>query len=150
MRRCEAGGYVGGFEARFDQRVLRGQVVNQRCAGRQRLVERHDRRLSGDLDRDLFGEVFGLSGGVADHRSDRLADIGHALMREDRLRYRDIIRAIETRTDRFHITEGRRRYDRHFWRRVDGEDASTRNRAAQEAQNAGALREVGGVAAAPS
>ena len=74
----------------------------QRRAGCQRLVKRHDRRLSGDLDRDLFGEVFGLSGGVADHRSDWLTDIGHALMREDRLRYRDIIGAIETRTDRFH------------------------------------------------
>src|SRR6266480_6254957 len=110
--------------------------MDQRRAGCQRLVKRHDRRLSGDLDRDLFGEVFGLSGGVADHRSDWLTDIGHALMREDRLRYRDIIGAIETRTDRFHIAEESRGYDRHFRRRVHGEDAATRDRAAQEAQYA--------------
>jgi hypothetical protein len=71
-------------------------------------------------------------------------------MRQDRLRYRDIIGAIETRTDRFHIAEDRRGYDRHFWWRVHGEDASTRDRAAQEVQYAGVLREVGGVAAAPS
>src|SRR5580693_7763949 len=95
------------------------------------------------LSTSNHGEVFGLSGGVADHRSDWLTDIGHALMREDRLRYRDIVGAIEMRTDRFHIAEESRGYDRHFRRRVHGEDAATRDRAAQEAQYAGALGKVG-------
>ena len=96
--------------------------------------------LGFDLDRDLFGEIFGLSGGVGDHRSDRLADIGDALIGEDRLRHRDIIGAIEARTDRFDIAENSRGYDWHFWRRVHGEDAAARERAAHEAQYAGALR----------
>ena len=149
MRRCEGGSDARGFEARVDQRVLRCHVMDQRRAGCQRLVERHDRRLGGDLDRDLFGEIFGLSGGVGDHRGDRLADIGDALMGEDRLRNRDIIGAIEARTDRFDIAENSRGYDWHFRRRVHREDAAARDRAAHEAQYAGALRQVGGVAAAP-
>src|SRR5215469_2083046 len=148
--RREGGIDFGGFETRVDHRVLRGRVMNQRRTGCQRLIERHDRCLGGELDSHLFGEVFGLSGGVADDRSDRLTDIGHALMREDRLGYRDIIGAIETREDRFHIAEKGRGYDRDFWRRVHDEDAPTCDRAAQEPQYAGALSEIGGVAAASS
>jgi hypothetical protein len=44
---------------------------------------------SFDLDRNLLGKIFGLSSGVGDHCSDRLADIGDALIGEDRLRNRD-------------------------------------------------------------
>src|SRR5215831_2639777 len=150
VRHREGGIDFGGFETRVDHRVLRGCVMNQRRTGCQRLIERHDRCLGGDLESHLFGEVFGLSGGVADDRSDRLTDIGHALTREDRLGYRDIIGAIETRADRFHIAEDNRGYDRNFWRNINGEDPSTCDRAAQEPQYAGVLREIGGVAAAPS
>ena len=114
--------------------------MDQRRAGRERLIQRHDRRLSFDLDRDLFGEVFGLSGGAGDHRGDRLADIGDALIGEDRLRNRDIIRAIEARTDRFDIAENSRGYDWHVWRRAHGEDVAAGERAAHEPQYAGALR----------
>ena len=122
--------------------------MDQRRAGCQRLVERHDRPLRGDLDRDLFGAIFGLSGGVGDHRSDRLADIGDTLMGEDRLRNRDVIGAIEARTDGFDIAENSRGYHWHFRRCVHGEDAAARDRAAHEAQYADALREVAGVPAA--
>jgi len=111
---CAGGSDAGGFEVRVDQRVLRCRVMDQRCAECQSLVERDDQRLGGDLDRDLFGEILGLSGGFGDHRGDRLANIVDALMGEDRLRYRDIIRAIEARTDRFDIAEDGRGYDRHF------------------------------------
>jgi class 3 adenylate cyclase len=52
---------------------------------------------------------------------------------------RDIVGAIETRTDRFHIAEESRGYDRHFRRRVHGEDAATRDRAAQEALGVAAI-----------
>ena len=103
--------------------------MDQRRAGRERLVERHDRRLGGDLDRDLFGEIFGLAGGIGDHRGDWLADIGDALMGEDRLGNRDIVGAIEERTDRFDVAESSRGYDWHFWRRVHGDDAAARYRA---------------------
>ena len=65
-------------------------------------------------DRDLFGEIFGLGGGIGDHRGDRLADIGDALMGEDRLGNRDIIGAIEERTDRSDVAESSRGYDWHF------------------------------------
>ncbi len=123
-------------------------VMDQRRAGRQRLVERHDRRLGGDLDRDLFGEIFGLGSGVGDHRGDRLADVGDALMGEDWLRNRDIIGAIEARTDRFDIAENSRGDDCHVWRRVHGEDAAARDRTAHEAQYAGARRQIGGIAGA--
>jgi hypothetical protein len=60
MRACERGGDAGGFEARVYQSVLRCRLVDQWRIGRQRLVERHDRRLGVDLGRDLFGEIFGL------------------------------------------------------------------------------------------
>ena len=62
MRACECGGDAGGFEARVDQSVLRCRFVDQRRVGRQRLVERHDRRLGVDPGRDLFGEIFRLGG----------------------------------------------------------------------------------------
>jgi hypothetical protein len=102
--------------------------------------ERHDRHLRGDLDCDLFGEIFGLSGGICDHRGDRLADIGDAFTGEDRLRDRDIIGAIEARTDRFDIPENSRGYDWNFWRHVHGEDAAARYLAPYEAQYARTLR----------
>jgi hypothetical protein len=98
---CLAVGYsgdTGRFEVRVDQRVLRCRVMDQRCAGCQRLVERDDRRLGSDLDRDLFGEIFGLSGRVGNYCGDRLANIVDTLVGEDRLRYRDIIGAIKLRT----------------------------------------------------
>src|SRR5207248_9847548 len=66
-----------------------------------------------------------------------------------RLRNRDIIRAIEARTDRFDIAENSRGYDWHVWRSVHGEDVAARERAAHEPQYAGALRQVGGITAAP-
>src|SRR6516164_1748231 len=74
--------------------------MDQRRVGCQSLIKCHDRRLGGDLDRDLFGEILGLSGGVGDHRGDRLANIVDALMGENRLRHGDIIRTIESWTDR--------------------------------------------------
>jgi hypothetical protein len=140
----------GTAEVRVDQRVLRCRVMDQRCAGYQRLVERDDRRLGSNLDRDLLGEIFGLSPGFGDHRGDRLADIGDALMGEDRLRHGDIIWSIESRTDRFDIAEDGRGYDRHFRGRIHHQDTATRYRAAYKAQYAGAPRQIGGVAAAAS
>ena len=114
--------------------------MDHRRAECQRLVERHDRHLRGDLDCDLFGEIFGLSGGIGDHCGDRLSDIGDAIIGEDRLRHRDVIGAIETRTDRFDIAKNSRGYDWHLWRRVHTEDAAAPYQAAHEAQDAGALR----------
>src|SRR5260370_28904867 len=123
--------------------------MDQRRTGCQGLVERDDRRRGGNLDRDLLGEIFGLSGAVGDHRGDRLTNIGNALIGEDRLRNRDIIGAVEARTDRFDIAENSRGYDWHVCRSVHGEDVPARYRAAHKAHDAGALRQVGGVAAAP-
>jgi len=114
LRRCEGRGDVRGFEARVDQRVLCCHVMDQWRAGCQRLVERHDRRLGGDLDRDLFREIFGLSGGIGDHCGDRLSDIGDAIIGENRLRQRDKIRAIEERTDWSDITQNSSGNDWHF------------------------------------
>jgi hypothetical protein len=91
VRRCEGSSDARGFKTRVGQRVLGRHVIDQRRAEGQRLVERHNRRLGSDLDRDPFGEILGLGGGGGDRRGDRLADIGDALMREDRLRDRDII-----------------------------------------------------------
>jgi len=148
MRCGEGGSDARGFEVRVDQRVLRRRVMDQRRAGCQRLVERHDRRLGGDLDRDLFGEIFGLSGGAGKHRGDRLANVVDTLVGENWLRYRDIIRAIEARTDRFNIAKDGRGYDWHFRGRIHRQDTAARYRAADKAQSAGAPRQIGGVAAA--
>ena len=136
VRCCEGGSDACGLEARVDKRVLRRDIMDQRRAGCERLVERHDRPLRGDLDRDLLGEIFGLSSGVGDHRSDRLTDISDALMREDRLRHRDIIGAVEARTDRLHVAKNSRGYHLHFRRCIHREDAAARDRAADEAQDA--------------
>jgi len=140
MRSCKGGSDIRGFEARVDQSVLRRHVMDQRRAGCQRLVECHDRRLDGDLDRDPFGEIFGFSDGVSHHRGDRLADVGHAVMRQNRLRYRDIVGAIEAGTDRSDVIENTRSDYWHSRRRVHCEDAPARYWAAHEAQDAGAPR----------
>ena len=124
--------------------------MDQRRVGCQSLIKCHDRRLGGDLDRDLFGEILGLSGGVGDHRGDRLANIVDALMGENRLRHGDIIRTIESWTDRFDIAQDGRGYDRHFRGRFHRQDTATRYRAAHKAQYAGAPRQIGRVAAAAS
>jgi hypothetical protein len=124
--------------------------MDQRCAGCQRLVERDDRRLGSDLDRDLFGEIFGLSGGVGNYCGDRLANIVDTLVGEDRLRYRDIIGTIKLRTDWIDIAEGGRSYDWHSGRRVHRQNAASRDRASDKAQDAGTPRQIGGVAAAAS
>jgi len=55
-------------------------------------------------------------------------------------RDRDIIGAIEARTDRFDIPENSRGYDWNFWRHVHGEDAAARYLAPYEAQYARTLR----------
>src|SRR6516164_11132934 len=123
--------------------------MDQRCAGCQRLVERDDRRLASDLDRDVFGEIFGLSGGVGNYCGDRLADIVDTLAGEDRLRYRDIIGAIKLRTDRFDIAEAGGGYNGHLRRRVDRQNAASRDRASDKAQDAGTPRLIGSVTAAP-
>jgi len=123
--------------------------MDQRRTVCQRLVERDDRCLGGNLDRDLFGEILGLSRGVGNHRSDRLANIVDALVGEDRLCHWDIIRTIKPRTDRVDVAEDRRSYDRHFRGRVHRQDTATRYRAAHKAQFAGAPRQINGVAAAP-
>jgi hypothetical protein len=123
--------------------------MDERRVGCQRLIERHDRRLGVDLDSDPFSEILGLSGRVGNHSSDRLAYIGHALSGEDRLCNRDIIWAIEARTDRFDIAEGGRSYDWHFGRRVHRQNAASCDRASDKAQDAGTPRQVGGIATAP-
>src|SRR6516165_7623313 len=146
----EGGSDPGGFEARVDQGVPRGHVMHQRRVGCQRLVECHDGGLSVYLDSDLFGEILGLSGRVGYHRGDRLANMVDTLMGEDRLRYRDIIRAIEARADRFDFAQRSRGYDRHLPRRVRRQNAAPCDRAAHKAQHAGTPRQIGGVAAAPS
>ncbi len=69
-------------------------------------------------------------------------------MRKDRLRDGDIIGAIEARIDRFDIAEDSRGYECHSRRRVHGKNAAARHRAAHKAQYAGALHQIGGVAAA--
>jgi len=114
--------------------------MDQRRVGCESLIKCHDRRLGGDLDHDVFGEILGLSGGVGKHRGDRLANIVDTLVGENRLRYRDIIRAIEARADRLDIAEGGRGYDRHFRGRIHRQDTTTRYRAAHKAQSAGTLR----------
>ena len=89
--------------------------------------------------KSIFREIFGLSGGIGDHCGDRLSDIGDAIIGENRLRHRDIIRAIEARTDRFDIAENSRGYDWHFGRRGYRENAASCYRAAHETQHVRAL-----------
>jgi hypothetical protein len=108
MRLSECGGDARGLEARVDQRVLRCRLMDQWRAGSQCLVERHDRRLGVDLNRDLFRKIFGLSCGSGNDSGNWLADIGHPFMREDRLRNGDVILPIEPRTNRFDIAENSR------------------------------------------
>ena len=117
--------------------------------GASALVERDDRRLGVDLDSDPFSEILGLSGRVGNHRSDRLAYIGHALSGEDRLRNRDIIGAIKPRTDRFDTAEAGGGYNGHLLRCVHRQNAASRDRASHKAQDAGTPRLISGVAAAP-
>ena len=147
---CQGGSDAGRFEARVDQGVPRGRVVHQRRVGRQRLVECHHRCLGVDLDHDLFGEILGLSGRVGNHRGNRLANIVDTLTGEDRLRYRDIIRAIEARADRFDVAQRSRGYYRHSRRCVHRQNTALCDRASHKPQYAGAPRQIGRVAAAAS
>ncbi len=92
MRRCKGRRDIAGFEAGVDHGVVRGYFVDQRRAGRERLVEIDDRGFRFDLYFDLLGEIFRRRGGVRDHCGDRLADMGHTRAGKDRLRDRDVFR----------------------------------------------------------
>ena len=82
----------GGIDRRLvadlvEERLVAGIVVPHRGrAGRQRRLGGDDRRQRLVIDRDELGRVLRLVQRLGDDEGDGLADIAHALVRQNRLR----------------------------------------------------------------
>ena len=142
-----------GIEARrahgaFDDHVALAGVVHLRRRGRERRIDVHHCVFGVDLRLDRFGEILGARRILGDHDGERFADVVDPLAREHRLGDRHIVGAVEQRPDRLHVREIRSGEDERAVGLGDRADAAARHRAAREAHCGGAVRRVGGEAAA--
>ena len=86
-----------------------------------------------DLDLDLIGDVLGRLRALRQHSGNRLSDVAHDAVGEDRLGDRHVVELVQHRPDRLDVPQIGRRHDGGAIRSRDAHDASGGHGAAHEA-----------------